>query len=61
MLARERHATLTEEVPEFIERLITGRSSDDPLLRRDGGRAWKRAAQLRPMLKACARAHQAAR
>jgi integrase len=51
-----RHVTLTEEAPEVIERLIAGRSPDEPLLRRDDGRAWKRAEQLRPMREACARA-----
>jgi integrase len=50
-----RHVTLTEEAPELIERLIAGRSPDDPLLRRDDGRSWKRAEQLRPMREACAR------
>jgi integrase len=51
-----RHVTLTEEAPELIERLIAGRSPDDPLLRRDDGRGWKRAEQLRPMREDCARA-----
>ena len=51
-----RHVTLTDEAPELIERLIAGCSPDDPLLRRDDGRAWKRAEQLRPMREACARA-----
>jgi integrase len=51
-----RHVTLTEEAPELIERLIAGRSPGDVLLRRDEGRAWKRAEQLRPMRDACARA-----
>jgi integrase len=51
-----RHVTLTEEAPEVIERLIAGRAPDEPLLRRDDGRAWKRAEQLRPMREACARA-----
>jgi integrase len=51
-----RHVTLTEEAPDLIERLIAGRSPDDSLLRRDGGRTWKRAEQLRPMREACARA-----
>ena len=51
-----RHVTLTEEAPELIERLIAGRSPSEPLLRRDDGRAWKRAEQLRPMREACARA-----
>jgi integrase len=50
-----RHVTLTEEAPEFIEGLIAGRSPDDSLLRRDDGRAWKRAEQLRPMREVCTR------
>jgi integrase len=51
-----RHVTLTEEAPELIERLIAGRSPHEPILRRDDGRAWKRAEQLRPEREACARA-----
>jgi integrase len=51
-----RHVTLTKEAPELIERLIAGRLPDERLLRRDDGRAWKRAEQLRPMREACARA-----
>ena len=51
-----RHVTLTEEASAFVDRLVAGRSPDDPLLRRDDGRAWKRAEQVRPMREACARA-----
>ena len=40
----------------LIERLIAGRSPGNVLLRRDDGRAWKRAEQLRPMREVCARA-----
>ena len=50
-----RHVTLTEEAPELLERLIAGRSPDEPLLRRDDGRPWKRAEQLRPTREVCAR------
>jgi integrase len=49
-------APLTSEAPELMERLIAGRSPGDVLFRRDDGRAWKRAEQLRPMREACARA-----
>jgi hypothetical protein len=52
-----RHVTLTEEAPELIEGLIAGRSPDDPLRRRDDGRAWKRAEQLRPMREVCEAEH----
>jgi integrase len=51
-----RHVTLTGEAPELIERLVARRAPDDFLLRRDDGRQWKRAEQLRPMREACARA-----
>jgi integrase len=51
-----RHVTLTDEAPELIERLVAGRSMDDVLFKRDDGRAWKRAEQLRPMREACERA-----
>ena len=47
---------MTDEAPELIERLSTGRSPGEFLLRRDDGRGWKRAEQLRPMREACARA-----
>jgi integrase len=45
---------LTGEAPELVERLTAGRSPGDFLLRRDDGRSWKRAEQLRPMREACA-------
>jgi integrase len=51
-----RHVTLTGEAPELVERLTAGRSPGDILLRRDDGRGWKRAEQLRPMREVCARA-----
>jgi integrase len=51
-----RHVTLTEEAPELIDRLVAARPIDDVLFKRDDGRAWKRAEQLRPMREAC---HQA--
>src|SRR5262245_60576135 len=51
-----RHVTLTEEASAFLDRLVAGRSPEEPLLRRDDGRAWKRAEQVRPMREACARA-----
>jgi integrase len=51
-----RHVTLTGESPELVERLTAGRSTGDLLLRRDDGRGWKRAEQLRPMCEACAQA-----
>ena len=51
-----RHVTLTDEAPELIERLVAGRSMGDVLFKRDDGRAWKRAEQLRPMREACKRA-----
>jgi len=51
-----RHVTLTGEAPELIERLIAGRSPGDMLFKRDDGRGWKRAEQLRPMRDACKRA-----
>ena len=46
-----RHVTLTEEASDFVDRLVAGRAPEDPLLRRDDGRAWKRAEQVRPMRK----------
>jgi Phage integrase family len=51
-----RHVTLTGEAPELIERLTAGRSPGDVLFKRDDGRAWKRAEQLRAMREACRRA-----
>jgi integrase len=47
---------LNKEAPDLIERLIAGRAPNEALLRRDDGRAWKRAEQLRPMRDACTRA-----
>jgi integrase len=51
-----RHVTLTDEAPELIERLVAGRLINDVLFKRDDGRAWKRAEQMRPMREACERA-----
>ncbi len=51
-----RHVTLTGEAPELIERLIAGRSPAEMLFKRDHGRGWKRAEQLRPMRDGCKRA-----
>ena len=51
-----RHVTLTDEGCGFVDHLVAGRSPGEPLLRRDDGRAWKRAEQVRPMREACARA-----
>ena len=51
-----RHVTLTGEAPELIERLIAGRSPAEILFKRDDGRGWKRAEQLRPMRDGCKRA-----
>ena len=44
-----RHVTLTDEAPELFDRLIAGRLADDVLFKRNDGRAWKRAEQIRPM------------
>lgn len=52
---RVRHVILTGEAPELIERLVSGRSPSDVLFKRDKGRGWKRAEQLRPMRELCAR------
>jgi integrase len=51
-----RHVTLTGEAPELFERLVAGRPRIDVVFRRDDGKAWKRAEQLRPMRDACRRA-----
>jgi integrase len=51
-----RHVTLTGEAPDLMDRLSAARSPSDLLFRRDDGRGWKRAEQLRPMREACARA-----
>ena len=51
-----RHVILTEEASDVVDRLVAGRSPEEPLLRRDNGRAWKRAEQVRAMREACARA-----
>jgi integrase len=51
-----RHVTLTEEACALVDRLGAGRASEEPLLRRDDGRAWKRAEQARLMRQACLRA-----
>jgi integrase len=53
---RVRHVTLTSEALELIERLTAGRAPGDALLRREDGRAWKRAQQLRRTREACRRA-----
>jgi integrase len=45
-----------EQAPELIERLICGRFPADMLFKRDDGRGWKRAEQLRPMREVGARA-----
>jgi integrase len=42
-----RHVILTEEASDVVDRLVAGRSPEEPLLRRDNGRAWKRAEQVR--------------
>lgn len=51
-----RHVTLTGEAPDLMDHLSAARSPSDLLFRRDDGRGWKRAEQLRPMREACARA-----
>jgi integrase len=51
-----RHVTLTGEALELIERLNAGRTPGDALFKREDGRAWKRAQQLRSMREACRRA-----
>jgi integrase len=53
---RARHVTLTSEAPELIDDLVAGRAPSDVLFRRDEGRGWKRAEQLRPMREACRQA-----
>ena len=50
-----RHADGGSERPRRL-RLVAGRAPQEPLLRRDDGRAWKRAEQVRLMREACARA-----
>jgi integrase len=51
-----RHVTLTGEALDLVGRLTAGRAPGDVLLRREDGRAWKRAQQLRRMREACRRA-----
>jgi integrase len=51
-----RHVTLTHEASALVDWLVAGRAPQEPLLRRDDGRAWKRAEQVRLMREACARA-----
>jgi integrase len=51
-----RHVTLTGEAPELFEHLVAGHSSAEAIFKRDDGRPWKRAEQLRPMRDACKRA-----
>jgi integrase len=51
-----RHVTLTKEASAFADHLVAVRAPGEPLLRRDDGRAWKRAEQVRSMRDACARA-----
>ena len=41
---------------ELVERLTAGRTPGDALFKREDGRAWKRAQQLRKMRDACRRA-----
>ncbi len=52
---KARHVTLTEEGPELIERIATGRLPDDWLFQRDDGDPWKTAHVGRPMKEACQR------
>ena len=57
-----RHVTLTEEASAFVASLVAGRAPQEPLLRRDDGRAWKRAEQVRLMRRGLrARRHRACR
>jgi integrase len=51
-----RHVTLTAEATDLIDRLVAGHPLDDLLFRRDDGREWKRAEQIRRMWDACGRA-----
>jgi integrase len=51
-----RHVTLTGEAPDLFQGLVAGRSNGDAIFKRDDGRTWKRAEQLRLMRDACARA-----
>lgn len=46
---KPRHVTLSEEGPELIESLIAGRSSEEPILRRDDGSPWGKSQQKRLM------------
>ncbi len=46
------HIVLTDEGQEFFQELVAGRSSSEPLLRRE----WNASEQQRPMLAACERA-----
>jgi integrase len=48
-----RHVTLTGEGPDLFQRLAAGRSQGDAIFKRDDGRTWKRAEQLRRMREAC--------
>ncbi len=52
---KTRHVTLTGEAPDLLEPLVAGRSSGDSIFKRDDGRAWKRAEQVRPMRGDCKR------
>jgi integrase len=53
---RSRHVVLTDEGAAFFRQLVAGRASDDLILRRADGRAWRKANQDRFMAAACARA-----
>jgi integrase len=53
---RSRHVVLTDEGAAFFRQLVADRASDDLILRRADGRAWRKANQDRFMAAACARA-----
>jgi integrase len=49
----ERHVVLTREAQAYFAQLTRGRSGDDLILRREGGKPWDRSHQVAPMREAC--------
>jgi integrase len=48
-----RHVVLTDEGAAFFQRHCAGRSGHELMFRHDGGNAWQRSEQARPMAEAC--------
>jgi integrase len=54
---RPRHVMLTPQGADFFRQHLLGRGGHELMFSHDGGRAWGRSEQGRPMQEACRRAH----